>query len=97
MTISNELAKSSPAVSLQNEPLSITLTVSKWNDLTMYINLSTIFRQNELDTWERLSRETNLDGSAAFPNAADNARFLRNLNESIESIKCAIDDRVMHR
>lgn len=97
MVIDNESAKSSSAVSLQNEPLSVTLTVSQWNDLTMYINLSTTFRQNELDAWERLSHETKPDGTAAVPNAASNVQFWRNLSESIESIKYAIDDRIMHR
>lgn len=97
MATNNESAKSTSAASWQDEPLFIALTVSQWNDLTMYINLSTNFRQNELDAWERLSRETNLDGTAAFPNAASNAQFLRNLNESIESIRRGIDDCIMHR
>ena len=96
MTISNEPAKSS-AASWQDESLSVTLTVSQWNDITTYINLSTIFRQNELNAWERLSCETNLDGTAAFPAAAGNAQFLRDLNKSIESIKRTIDDCIMHR
>lgn len=96
MPISNEPAKSS-AASWQDEPLSVTLTVSQWNDLTAYIYLSTNFRQNELEAWERLSGESNPDGTARFPNAASNAQFFRDLNESIESIKRTIDDRVMHR
>lgn len=96
MTISNEPAKSS-AASWQDELLSVTLTVSQWNDLTAYINLSTNFRQNELHAWEQLSSETNPDGATMFPNAASNAQFFRNLNESVESIKRTIDDCIMHR
>ena len=96
MTISNEPAKSSTA-SWQDESLSVTLTVSQWNDLTAYINLSTNFRQNELRAWEQLSSKTNPDGTTRFPNAASNAQFFRNLNESVESIKRTIDDRIMHK
>ena len=69
----------------------VTLTNAEWNKLTVFVHLSTNYRKNELDSWTRLAKEKNEDGTPTFKNAEDNARFWKETIEEIDRIIAIID------
>lgn len=54
--------------------------------LAMYLQLSTLYRKNEVREWEELAEEKNTDGTARFVYAAGNAQFWKELESELQEI-----------
>jgi hypothetical protein len=70
----------------------VTLTNDQWSTLTCYILMSTKHRESERKAWEELSTEKREDGTPRFPNAADNAKYYRELEDKLTAIRLKIDE-----
>ena len=77
----------------KNQKSSVTLTNEQWNKLAVYILMSTSYRKGELETWQKLAGEQNANGEPAFPNAKGNVEFFSSLEDTLDEIKKAIDNR----
>lgn len=75
----------------EETPKTITMTNSEWNKLIVFLQLSTSYRKNELDSWTRLAQEKNEDGTPTFKNAEDNAKFWKETIDEIDRIIAIID------
>lgn len=75
----------------ENAERTVTLTNDQWNLLTTFILMSTNYRKGEIEAWEQLSTETNDDGTAKFKHAADNAKFMKEMDVELEKIRKIID------
>lgn len=64
----------------------VTLTNVQWNKLYIYLLTTTNYRKEQISSWEKLARKTNPDGSSEYPNAADNAEYLRKLDRDLSEI-----------
>lgn len=76
----------------ENTNKTVTLTNSQWCKLTTFLITSTNYRKRELEMWERLSKETNEDGTPKFPKAINNAEYLKQLESELEAIRKTIDN-----
>ncbi len=75
----------------EKTPKSITLTNEQWSGLTIYILITTKFREREAEAWEKLAAEKNPDGTPRYQNAAGNAMFWREMTARLEEIRLKID------
>ena len=64
----------------------VTLTNVQWNKLYIYLLTATNYRKEQISAWEELARKTNPDGSPEYPNATDNAEYLRELERDLSEI-----------
>lgn len=64
----------------------ITLTEEQVIYLDMYILMTAGMRERELAACERLSKETNDDGTLRYPKMSGNAEWWRKTHELIEQI-----------
>lgn len=64
----------------------VTLTDVEWNKLYIYLLATTNYRKEQISELEKLARKTNPDGSAEYPNAAENAEYLRKLDRDLSEI-----------
>lgn len=72
----------------------VTLTNAQWSHLTTYILMTTKYREGEREAWEKLSKETNEDGTPAFESAASNAEFWGKIIADLDTIRKTIDGRI---
>jgi len=70
----------------------VTLTNGQWSSLTMYLNMSRAYREDEKNAWEKLAEELDEEGNPKFKHAASNAEFWKKMNETIKIIKTKVDD-----
>lgn len=70
----------------------ITMTHEQANNLVCYLMMTTNYRKNEREAWERLAAETKEDGTPRYPNAPGNAKFWADTEHEIEAIRKIIDD-----
>ena len=70
----------------------VTLTHEQWVNLTSYILMTTNYRKDEREAWERLAAETKGNGEPTFPNALGNAKFWADMDRELEEIRQVIDD-----
>lgn len=70
----------------------IILTHEQATSLTCYLLMTTNYRKDEREAWERLATETKPDGTPKFPNAPGNARYWAELEQELDAIQKAIDD-----
>jgi hypothetical protein len=72
--------------------VTITLSDEQAMRLRMVIMLTTRYRTNEAEACERLSKETNEDGTAKYPAMASNAAWWKETNIIVEEILEIIKD-----
>ncbi len=73
------------------QPKTVTLTNGLWNDLQVYILMTTKHREGELKAWEELAQETDENGTPKFKNAASNAQFWRDMEPQLQQILEALN------
>ncbi|MDR0924191.1 MAG: hypothetical protein LBN31_07565 [Hungatella sp.] len=69
----------------------VTLTKGQWSSLTIYLQISSRYREDEAKSWEKLAEELDEEGNPKYKNAHSNAKFWEEMNETIKSIKSKID------
>lgn len=79
-------ADNTEAISWEQQPKTVTLTNGLWNDLQIYILMTTKHREGELKAWEELAQETDENGEPKFKNAASNAQFWRDMEPQLQQI-----------
>lgn len=84
-------ADDTEAISWEQQPKTVTLTNGLWNDLQIYILMTTKYREGELKAWEELAQETDENGAPKFKNAASNAQFWREMEPQLQQILEALD------
>lgn len=84
-------ADNTDAISWEQQPKTVTLTNGLWNDLQVYILMTTKHREGELKAWEELAQETDENGTPKFKNAASNAKFWRDMEPQLQQILEALN------
>lgn len=69
----------------------VTMTNDQWNRLTMYLIMSTKYREGERDAWAKLAQEKKPDGSPTFKHAASNAEYWQEVIDDLDEIKAVIN------
>lgn len=82
---------STEAISLEQQPKTVTLTNELCSTLQCYILMTTNYRKGELKAWEELAQETDENGAPKFKNAASNAQFWRDMEIQLQQIYTAAD------
>lgn len=82
---------STEAISLEQQPKTVTLTNELCSMLQCYILMTTNYRKGELKAWEELAQETDENGAPKFKNAASNAQFWRDMEIQLQQIYTAAD------
>lgn len=67
--------------------VTVTLTYDEVSILSVYILMTTKYREGEAEAWDRLATETEPDGSLKFPKAKSNAQFWRDMEETLTVIR----------
>ena len=62
------------------------LTIEESTCIVSYILMTSTYRKEQLEGWERLSKETKPDGTPKYKNAAGNAEYMRNLENRLDAI-----------
>lgn len=70
---------------------SITLTNGEWSRLSVFLLMSTHFREQERDGWRKLAEERDEFGNVVFRNAESNADFWQSQIDLIAKVQTAID------
>lgn len=70
---------------------SITLTNGEWSGLSIFLLMTTHFREQERDEWRKLAEERDEFGNAVFRNAESNADFWQSQIDLIAKVQTAID------
>lgn len=84
-------ADSTETISWEQQPKTVTLTNGLWNDLQIYILMTTKHREGELKALEELAQETDENGAPKFKNAASNAQFWREMEPQLQQILEALN------
>ena len=71
---------------------SITMTYDQASTLICFLLMTTNYRKNEREAWERLATEKKPDGTPRFPNAPSNAQFWADTEIEIEEIRKIIEN-----
>ena len=79
-------ADSTETISWKQQPKTVTLTNGLWNDLQVYILMTTKHREGFLKAWEELAQATDENGAPKFKNAASNAQFWRDMEPQLQQI-----------
>jgi hypothetical protein len=69
----------------------VTLTKGQWSSLTMYLNMSARYREEEKESWEKLAAEKDENGNPKFKHADSNAKFWGDMIETLQEVKKGID------
>ena len=70
---------------------SVTLTNGEWSRLSVFLLMSTHFREQERDGWRKLAEERDEFGNVVFRNAESNADFWQSQIDLIAKVQTAID------
>ena len=70
---------------------SVTLTNGEWSRLSVFLVMTTHFREQERDGWRKLAEERDEFGNAVFSNAESNADFWQSQIDLIAKVQTAID------
>ena len=70
---------------------SITLTNGEWSGLSVFLLMTTHFREQERDEWRKLAEERDEFGNVVFRNAESNADFWQSQIDLIAKVQTAID------
>jgi hypothetical protein len=69
----------------------VTLTNDQWSTLTIFLGISTKYRESEAKAWAKLAERKDDNGEPEFKNAASNAMFWRETIKKIENITKTIE------
>jgi hypothetical protein len=72
----------------------ITLTDEQASTLSVFLLVTTKFREGEIEACRSLAKEKNEDGSPKLPNMASNAEWWEATHKEIENIIKAVDGGV---
>lgn len=70
---------------------SITLTNGEWNKLSVFLLMTTHYREQERDACRKLAEKRDEFGNVVFPNAERNAEFWQSQIDLIAKVQAAID------
>lgn len=70
----------------------IYLTYKQRATLSVYILMTTQYRENEISTWNKLSEEVKDDGTPKFIHAKSNIKFWKKMHENLEVIRNIIEE-----
>lgn len=71
---------------------SVTLTNGEWSGLSVFLLMSTHFREQERDGWRKLAEERDEFGNVVFRNAESNADFWQSQIDLIAKVQNALND-----
>ena len=69
----------------------LNLTQEEVSSLSMFLRITTKYREGEYTACLKLSEETKTDGSPAFPNMASNAEWWAKTDKNIQGILKKLD------
>ncbi len=81
-------------VAWENRTAIVKMTNQQWSSLSMYLIMTTQYRNGERKSWSELAKQKDENGQVEFPNAASNTEFWDMMNELIDNVAIkAIDGR----
>ena len=75
----------------EDEKRAITLTNHEWSRLSVFLLMTTHYREEERDGWRRLAEERDENGCKVWRNAEKNADFWQEQIDLIRNVQAAID------
>lgn len=81
-----------PTADYGSHKTAVILSRDTWSELTMYLLMTTKYREGELEAWKKLATAVDADGKPEYPNAESNARFWEDMLVKIDGVIKAIDN-----
>ncbi|MCD8005087.1 MAG: hypothetical protein LUE91_05485 [Oscillospiraceae bacterium] len=78
----------------ENREYTVTLTGRELFDLVNYIDQTKMYRQDNVEIWERMAAERDDAGAPRYTHAEGNVQYLTEQSERLEALRNKLDGQI---